>query len=49
MFGASLKEIAQHILHVYAHLFDAHRSRELDGRVVLLAHLHLDQSIIELA
>src|SRR2546423_7424702 len=49
MFSASLEEIAQHIFHVDAHLFDTHRPGELDGRVVLLTHLHLNQTVIELA
>ena len=47
--GAALKEIAQHVLHVDTHLFDAHRAGELDSREVLLADFHLDQAIIQLA
>src|SRR6266498_4508398 len=43
----ALKEIAEHVFHVNAHLFDALWSRELDDRKILLAYFNLNQTIVE--
>ena len=44
-----MKEIAKHILHVNAHLFDAHRSRKFNRGKTLFAHFDFDQTIVEFA
>ncbi len=46
---ASLKEIAQHVFHVDAHLFDALWTSQFDHRKILFAHFDLNQTIVELA
>ena len=49
LLGAALKEIAQHVFHVDAHLFDALRAGQFDHRKILFADFDFDQAIIELA
>ena len=46
---ASLKQIAQHVFHVDAHLFDALWTGQLDHREILFPHFELNQTIVELA
>src|SRR6266542_613463 len=49
LFGATLEEITQHVFHVYTHLFDALRSRQLDHWEVLFANFDFDEAAIKLA
>src|SRR5581483_127653 len=44
--AAPLKQIAEHVLHVNAHLFDAHWPGKFNRRKVLFAHFHLDQTVV---
>src|SRR5215212_3958111 len=46
---ATLKQVAQHVFHVDANLFDALWTSELDHRKVFLSHFQLDEPIVELA
>src|SRR4029079_2665467 len=49
LLGAPLEEIAQHVFHIYAHLFHALRPGELDDRKILFADFDFDLSTVELA
>src|SRR6185503_3864715 len=45
----SLKEIAQHVFHVDAHLFDTLWSGKFDDGEILFPHLKLNQTIVQLS
>ena len=47
--GAAAEEAGQHVLQVDVHLLDALRAEDLEGGEALLAHLHLDLAVVELA
>jgi len=42
-----LKEIAQHVLHVDAHLFDTLWTSKFNHRKILFSYFELNQAIIE--
>ena len=46
---ATLKQIAQHVFHVDAHLFDALWTSQLDHGKILFSDFELNQTIVELA
>src|SRR4029079_8997914 len=45
----TLKQIAQHVFHVDAHLFDALWTSQLDHWKIFLSLLEFDEAIVELA